>query len=174
MSPRHDSPCRAGAFKLRSDVPPANLTVRLATLDDTAEIAAMSRDLIESGLGWTWTVARVARNIRNPSTLTVAACVPERIAGSPTAATSTHLSPRGCGSGRRHRRLAESALAAASPPSPELRETNRPPAALRAARFASCARAGLLRRRRDGGAHVARHPPRPTGPVPGIGRLLSG
>ena len=81
MSPRHDSRCRAGACQLRPDVPPANLTVRLATLDDAAEIAAMSRDLVESGLGWTWTVARVARNIRSPSTLTVVACAPERTAG---------------------------------------------------------------------------------------------
>ena len=81
MSPRHDSACRAGACKVQSAVPPAHLTLRLATLDDAAEIAVMSRDLIEAGLGWTWTAARVARNIRSPSTLTVVACAPERIAG---------------------------------------------------------------------------------------------
>ncbi|HSD44282.1 MAG TPA: GNAT family N-acetyltransferase [Burkholderiales bacterium] len=59
----------------------ANLDLRLATLDDAAEIAAMSRDLIEMGLGWTWTAARVARNIRSASTLTVVAGAPGRLAG---------------------------------------------------------------------------------------------
>ena len=79
MSFGHDSDCRAGARSTK--VMPANLTLRLATLDDAAEIAAMSRDLIEMGLGWTWTAARVARNIRSSSTLTVVACNPERLAG---------------------------------------------------------------------------------------------
>ncbi len=40
--------------------------VRLATPADAAEIAAMSRDYIERGLGWSWTVARVERAIRDP------------------------------------------------------------------------------------------------------------
>jgi ribosomal-protein-alanine N-acetyltransferase len=79
MSLRHDSDCRAGACT--PDVMPVNLNLRLATVDDAAEIAAMSRDLIEKGLGWTWTAARVARNIRSASTLNVVACVPDRLAG---------------------------------------------------------------------------------------------
>ena len=41
------------------DVPP----IRLAGCADAAEIAAMSRDLIEAGLGWRWTAPRVARAI---------------------------------------------------------------------------------------------------------------
>ena len=40
----------------------------LATLDDAAGIAAMSRDLIEQGLGWSWTQARVRDSLRNPDT----------------------------------------------------------------------------------------------------------
>jgi ribosomal-protein-alanine N-acetyltransferase len=59
----------------------ANVTVRLATLADAGEIAAMSRELIETGLGWTWTRARVARNIASASTVTLAACDQERVIG---------------------------------------------------------------------------------------------
>jgi ribosomal-protein-alanine N-acetyltransferase len=60
---------------------PPNITVRLATLADAGEIAAMSRELIETGLGWTWTQARVARNIASPSTVTLATCEAERLVG---------------------------------------------------------------------------------------------
>jgi ribosomal-protein-alanine N-acetyltransferase len=44
------------------------LSIRLATPEDAADIAALSRDEIESGLGWSWTPARVADSIRNPDT----------------------------------------------------------------------------------------------------------
>jgi ribosomal-protein-alanine N-acetyltransferase len=37
--------------------------IRLARINDTLCIAEMSRDLIESGLGWSWTPSRVAREI---------------------------------------------------------------------------------------------------------------
>jgi ribosomal-protein-alanine N-acetyltransferase len=40
-------------------------TIALATSADAAAIAAMSRDEIEQGLGWSWTEARVARAIRD-------------------------------------------------------------------------------------------------------------
>lgn len=53
---------------------PPNITVRAATLADAGEIAMMSRELIETGLSWTWTHARVARNIASASTVTLAAC----------------------------------------------------------------------------------------------------
>jgi len=43
-------------------------SVRLATTADAAAIAAMSRDQIERGLGWSWNEARIARAIRNPDT----------------------------------------------------------------------------------------------------------
>jgi [ribosomal protein S18]-alanine N-acetyltransferase len=42
--------------------------VKLATTADAVEIAAMSRDLIESGLGWSWTEGRVRRAIQEPET----------------------------------------------------------------------------------------------------------
>lgn len=47
---------------------PHTLSIRLATRDDAAAIAALSRDEIESGLGWSWTDARVAHSIANPET----------------------------------------------------------------------------------------------------------
>ena len=40
--------------------------VQLASVRDAAAIAAMSRDYIEQGLGWSWTEARVARAIHDP------------------------------------------------------------------------------------------------------------
>ncbi len=58
---------------------PANVTLRLATLADSLEIAEMSRDYIEAGLGWSWTRTRVARNIASPNTVTLVASDQERI-----------------------------------------------------------------------------------------------
>ena len=57
---------------------PANITVRPATPADAGEIAQFSRDLIESGLGWTWTRARVERNIRSAATVAIVACEGDR------------------------------------------------------------------------------------------------
>ena len=37
-------------------------------------MAQMSRDLIETGLGWTYDAARITRLIAHPETLTLAAC----------------------------------------------------------------------------------------------------
>ena len=37
--------------------------IRLAKISDSLRIAEMSRDLIESGLGWSWTPSRVVREI---------------------------------------------------------------------------------------------------------------
>lgn len=42
--------------------------VRLARPEDAADIAAMSRELIERGLPWNWRPARVLQAIRNPET----------------------------------------------------------------------------------------------------------
>ena len=42
--------------------------IHLAEPRDAAEIAAMSRDLIEQGLPWGWRPARVLRAIRDPDT----------------------------------------------------------------------------------------------------------
>ncbi len=46
----------------------ADIAIRLATLSESADIAAMSRDYIEQGLPWSWTVNRVARAISDPDT----------------------------------------------------------------------------------------------------------
>ena len=40
-----------------------NEEIRLAKISDAIRIAEMSRDLIESGLGWSWTPSRVVREI---------------------------------------------------------------------------------------------------------------
>ena len=47
---------------------PAQPTIRLANHDEAQSIARMSRDWIEHGLGWSWTTARVAQAIGDPST----------------------------------------------------------------------------------------------------------
>ena len=41
--------------------------IRLAKRSDAVRIAEMSRDIIESGLGWSWTPARVALEINEKS-----------------------------------------------------------------------------------------------------------
>jgi ribosomal protein S18 acetylase RimI-like enzyme len=58
-----------------------NLTLKLAAPSYAAPIAAMSRELVEAGLPWSWTPARVARNLRQPETLVLTACDGERLAG---------------------------------------------------------------------------------------------
>jgi ribosomal-protein-alanine N-acetyltransferase len=58
-----------------------NLTLKLAAPADAAPIAAMSRELIEVGLPWTWTPERVARNLRQPETVVLTARDAERLAG---------------------------------------------------------------------------------------------
>jgi [ribosomal protein S18]-alanine N-acetyltransferase len=58
-----------------------DVTFKLATTDDAINIAVMSRDLIETGLGWSWTRARVAKNIQSRDTLTVLAWDGDRLAG---------------------------------------------------------------------------------------------
>jgi len=49
------------------------LALKLAAPADAALIAAMSRELIETGLPWTWTPERVARNLARPDTLVLTA-----------------------------------------------------------------------------------------------------
>ena len=58
-----------------------NLALRLATHDDAAVIARMSRDLIEQGLGWSWTTPRVLRSVRSPDTNVVLALDDQRSVG---------------------------------------------------------------------------------------------
>lgn len=51
--------------------------VELATQQDAEQIAIMSRDYIESGLGWSWNKQRVLRYMREPEVVVVVA----RLAG---------------------------------------------------------------------------------------------
>ena len=48
-------------------------SIRFATRADAAAIAEMSRDLIERGLGWSWTRERVLRSLRHPDTNAIVA-----------------------------------------------------------------------------------------------------
>jgi len=52
---------------------PRAITIRLAEARDAQAIAAMSRDFIESGLGWKYDAGRVMRAIRDRETVAVVA-----------------------------------------------------------------------------------------------------
>jgi ribosomal-protein-alanine N-acetyltransferase len=56
-------------------------SIGLARASDAVEIAEMSRDLIETGLGWSWTPSRVTASVHNPNALVVIARASGRIAG---------------------------------------------------------------------------------------------
>jgi ribosomal-protein-alanine N-acetyltransferase len=58
-----------------------NLTLRLASPADAAPIAAMSRELIETGLPWSWTPERVARNLAQRDTQVLTAREGASLAG---------------------------------------------------------------------------------------------
>ena len=47
--------------------------IRLARTEDANVIARMSRDTIETGLGWSWRPQRVLMSIRDPNTLAIVA-----------------------------------------------------------------------------------------------------
>jgi len=57
------------------------LQIRLAVSGDAARIAAMSRDLIEAGLGWSWTEARVRRSLGDPNSNVTVAFDEDQLAG---------------------------------------------------------------------------------------------
>ena len=50
------------------------ITIRLADPRDAQAVALMSRDFIESGLGWKYDAPRVLKAIRDRETLTIVAC----------------------------------------------------------------------------------------------------
>jgi ribosomal protein S18 acetylase RimI-like enzyme len=58
---------------------PDNVRIRLARPADMFPISRMSRELIEAGLGWSWTPARVGREILSHETVVLTACSGERI-----------------------------------------------------------------------------------------------
>ncbi len=55
--------------------------IRLATTSDALRIGEMSRDFIESGLGWSWTPSRVLRAIDEKSTNVVVAVEGNEVIG---------------------------------------------------------------------------------------------
>lgn len=55
-------------------VPNAATLLRPARPADAPRMAAMSRDLIETGLGWRYSAARIARLIADPETVALVAC----------------------------------------------------------------------------------------------------
>ena len=57
------------------------LSLQPALPADAMPIAAMSRELIESGLPWTWTPERVTRNLGRHETLVLTARDSEHLAG---------------------------------------------------------------------------------------------
>ncbi len=57
------------------------LTIALAGPDDANPLALMSRDLIEQGLGWSWTSPRIVRNILSPDTRVVTARIGRELVG---------------------------------------------------------------------------------------------
>ncbi len=63
---------------------PRAITIRLAEPRDAQAIALMSRDFIESGLGWKYDAPRVLRAIRDRETVAVVACEGGGSAGSPS------------------------------------------------------------------------------------------
>ena len=58
-----------------------DISLGLARRRDVAEIAVMSRDLIENGLRWSWTPQRVAASVRSRTALVVVARAVGRIEG---------------------------------------------------------------------------------------------
>ena len=59
----------------------AAIHLRLAHVRDAQGMAQMSRDLIETGLGWTYDTAKIARLIAHAETLTLVACDDLGLAG---------------------------------------------------------------------------------------------
>ncbi|HWO43175.1 MAG TPA: GNAT family N-acetyltransferase [Candidatus Eisenbacteria bacterium] len=59
----------------------SELSLRLARRTEATTIAALSRDLIECGLQWRWTPARVAASIRAPNANVLVASMADQIAG---------------------------------------------------------------------------------------------
>src|SRR5688572_23562832 len=57
------------------------IKLRLATVADALQIALISRDVIETGLGWSWTPPRVLRSIRCPDTTVLVADAGPQVAG---------------------------------------------------------------------------------------------
>jgi len=58
-----------------------HIVLEFCRRDETAALARMSRDLIETGLGWSYRPERVARFLADPDAVTLVARVGSRVAG---------------------------------------------------------------------------------------------
>ncbi len=74
------------------------ITIRLAEARDAQAIAQMSRDFIETGLGWKYDAPRVLRAIRDRETLAVVACE----GGKPRSGAVNGFAILECGDERAH------------------------------------------------------------------------
>ncbi|MBF0287277.1 MAG: GNAT family N-acetyltransferase [SAR324 cluster bacterium] len=57
------------------------IKLELATLKDAKPIAILSRDLVEAGLGWSWTPSRIARHIRSPQSMVLVVRAQKQVIG---------------------------------------------------------------------------------------------
>ena len=64
------------------------IAIRLAEPRDAQAVALMSRDFIESGLGWKYDAPRVLKAIRDRETLTIVACEGGKSSGATPAAAA--------------------------------------------------------------------------------------
>lgn len=58
-----------------------DVELKLAKLDDAKRIGAMSRDLIERGLPWSWSAARITKHIRCPDSVVLTAWIEGQLVG---------------------------------------------------------------------------------------------
>lgn len=68
------------------------ITIRLAEPRDSQAVALMSRDFIESGLGWKYDAPRVLKAIRDRETLAIVACEGGKPGATPPAAATAAAS----------------------------------------------------------------------------------
>jgi ribosomal-protein-alanine N-acetyltransferase len=66
---------------MRNGLSPQGIRIELARRADAAAIATLSRDLIETGLDWSWRPQRVARAIDNPEATVIKLCAGPAFAG---------------------------------------------------------------------------------------------
>lgn len=59
----------------------SSFSLRLARHSDARRMAELSRDLIESGLGWRWTPPRVGASLRDPATNGLLAVDAQQVVG---------------------------------------------------------------------------------------------
>jgi len=59
----------------------ADIEFRLALISEAGQLAVMSRELVEQGLGWSWTTPRIIRHIRAPDSTVLVARRAGRIVG---------------------------------------------------------------------------------------------